>query len=198
MSVPNPILLRNAGYAAYIAAAVQLVSALSLWLFFGGAGDIFGPVNDLLVAIAMALLVLPVLGLRALIGRTVGPWFAVVSALALGGLAVAAVGQLLLVAGVISLEMSFVTGTAGILPILAWMVGVGVAARRSDALPDRLAPVTVAVLLLAVALAIGSMILPATGVIVLSGLFVVALAGWLMLVGWSCLAAVRSTTAVLA
>jgi hypothetical protein len=197
MSVPNPILLRNAGYAAYLAAAVQLVSALSLWLFFGGAGEIFGPVNDLLVAIAMALLVLPVLGLRALIGRTVGPWFAVVSTLALGGLAVAAVGQLLLVAGVISLEMSFVTGTAGVLPILAWMVGVGVAARRSDALPDRLAPVTVAVLL-AVALSIGSMILPAAGVIVLSGLLVVALAGWLMLVGSSCLAAVRSTAAVLA
>ena len=198
MSVPNPILLRRAGYAAYLAAAVQLVSALALLLFFGGAGEIFGPVNDLLVAIAMALLVLPVLGLRALTGRTVGPWFAVLSTLALGGLAVAAVGQLLLVAGVISLEMSFVTGTAGILPILAWMVGVGTAARRSDALPDRLAPVTVAVLLLAVALSIGSMVLPAAGVTVLSGLFVVALAGWLMLVGSSCLAAARSTAAVLA
>ena len=93
-------LLRAAGYAAFSIIPVLIASGIAFWLFLNGAGAIFGPINDVLTVISLALLALPVLGIRSIAATDVGPWFDVVTVLALVGIAVGAVGQLLLVLGV--------------------------------------------------------------------------------------------------
>jgi hypothetical protein len=182
-------LLRAAGYAAFLTIPLLTASGIALWLFFGGAGAIFGPINDLLVAICLGLMALPVLALRMIAGGQAGPWFEVVTGLALAGLALAAIGQVLLVAGVISLESSFVTGGLGILPVLGWTVAVAILALRVGALPDQLGWASVALLAMIVVAAVGSAVLPPTGIVVVSVALLAVLAGWLAIIAWTCLAA---------
>ena len=135
MMIATTDLHRAAGYSALAAMASLLVAGVTIALFFGGAGAVFGPINDVFTSLTLILLILPVLAIRALVGGAGGPSFELVSLLALAGIALAAVGQLLLVAGVISLESSFVTGGVGILPVLAWAIALAVLAFGAHALP---------------------------------------------------------------
>jgi len=82
-------------------------------------GELYGPLNDFFVAVTLALLVPPAIALLRISGTGV-VWFRVVTWLAVAGIALAATGQLLLTAKAISLETSFVTGSIGILPVIAW------------------------------------------------------------------------------
>ena len=113
-------LIRAAGYSAYAAIATLIVAAVTIVLFFGGAGQFWGPVNDVFVSLTTLLLILPVLAILLLAGDHAGWWFSALSWLAIAGLLLVAVGQLLLVVGVISLNASFLTGGIGITPFLVW------------------------------------------------------------------------------
>ncbi|MEX1156804.1 MAG: hypothetical protein WED12_06505 [Chloroflexota bacterium] len=113
-------LIRAAGYSAYAAIATLVVAAVTIGLFFGGAGQFWGPVNDVFVSLTTLLLILPVLAILLLAGDHAGWWFSALSWLAIAGLLLVAVGQLLLVVGVISLNASFLTGGIGISPFLLW------------------------------------------------------------------------------
>ncbi|MBM3949571.1 MAG: hypothetical protein FJ312_10140 [SAR202 cluster bacterium] len=88
-------------------------------LFFGGKGDRYGPLNEFFSATTPVLLILLAIWIYAIARRETGPWFDIVTWLAVGGMAVAATGQFLLIMGGISLGTSFMTGGAGILPVFA-------------------------------------------------------------------------------
>src|SRR3990172_3837418 len=113
-------LVRAAGYSTYAAIATLIVAAITIVLFFGGAGQFWGPVNDVFVSLPTLLLILPVLAILLLAGDHAGWWFSALSWLAIAGLLLVAVGQLLLVVGVISLNASFLTGGIGLTPFLVW------------------------------------------------------------------------------
>jgi hypothetical protein len=183
-------LLRAGGYAAFLVIPVVIAAGIAFWLFLNGAGEIFGPINDLFVALALALLVLPVLAIRSILVPQAGPWFDVLSWLSVAGLVLAAVGQILLVIGVIPLEGSFVTGGLGIVPVLAWALGLGVLAGRVDALPDELGWVTVLLFGMIVVVTLGSAMLPGPAVALVSAGMLVSLGGWLVMVALTCLGAV--------
>lgn len=182
-------LLRAAGYAAFLIIPLLIASGIALWLFFAGAGAVFGPINDLLTAACLGLLALPVLALRSIAGPQVGSWFDIVSALALVGLALAAIGQVLLVIGVISLQASFVTGGLGIVPVLVWGIALAIVALWVGALPEQIGLATVALLVAVVIAAVGSAVLPGAGTVVVSAALLAVLVGWLASIGWTCLSA---------
>ncbi len=191
MPESSATLLRAGGYAAFSIIPLLIASGIAFWLFLNGAGAIFGPINDLLVAVSLALLALPVLAhpldrrpaRRAVVRRRQ-------RCSRSSGIAVAAVGQVLLVLGVIPLEASFVTGGLGILPVLVWALAVGIIAGRIDALPDQLGWVTA-----------GALrhdrrrrrsdrpSCPDRRSPSCRSALLVTLAGWLVVIGWTCLAA---------
>jgi hypothetical protein len=129
--VSSDRLARAGGIGAVLAIPVLLVSVITLALFFGGAGAVFGPLNDLTVAMDAILLLPAVVALaehvsdeRRQRGLPTARWFVWLSGLAVAGFVLIAVGQVLLVLVVISLEGSFLTGGVGVLPVLAWLVGI--------------------------------------------------------------------------
>ncbi|MEO6059163.1 MAG: hypothetical protein ABIQ05_04220, partial [Candidatus Limnocylindria bacterium] len=79
-------LVRAAGYSAYAAIATLIVAAVTIALFLGGAGQFWGPVNDVFVSLTTLLLILPVLGILLLAGDQAGWWFSILSWLAIAGL----------------------------------------------------------------------------------------------------------------
>lgn len=117
-------LVAAAPTSAYLAVITLVLSGVALTLFFGGVHYVFGPINDVLVAATLFLLIPPALALRQVTDDRAGAWFTVVTWLAIAGMVEAAAGQLLLVAGVIDLQTSFVTGGIGIVPVLVWIGAV--------------------------------------------------------------------------
>lgn len=176
---------RAAGYAASAAMVSLLLAGITIALFFGGAGGGFGPANDLFTAMTLLLLALPVIAIRAIVGDTAGPLFGVISLLALVGLVVGAVGQVLLVVGVIDLESSFVTGGLGILPVLVWAVALAIVSLRTEALPDLLGWATAAALLMAAVTTVVASALSGPVVLVVSGTLFLALEAWLGAMAWT-------------
>lgn len=118
---PTAGMLMTGAWATQLSVVTLVLSGVALVLFFGGAGFIFGPINDIFVAITLFLLMPGVYIVRWLAKGRVGPWFDILSWLALAGMLLAAIGQLLLVVGVIDLQTSFVTGGVGILALLVWI-----------------------------------------------------------------------------
>lgn len=112
--------------SALAAIGALLIAGVTIALFFGGAGDFWGPVNDLFTALALLLLVPVMLAVLRLAPDDIGPWFAIITYLAIAGVLVGAAGQIVLVLGGISLQASFVTGGIGLMPILAWAIGFAV------------------------------------------------------------------------
>ncbi len=161
------------------AAAAIMISAAALVLFFGGAGSFWGPVNDVFVACFLLLLLPTVVAVWRLSPDDIGPWFGILSAAAMAGILVAAIGQLLLVAGVISLDASYVTGGVGILPVLAWMVGLAVLVFAREMLGVEVGWSLIATLMLAGLLALSALALPTPATAVLAVLLTAALVAWL-------------------
>jgi hypothetical protein len=115
---------RLAGAAAGIAVLTLVISGIALALFFGGAGAVWGPINDLFVAITVLLLIPAMVALMRLAPAEVGAWFTLISFLAIAGAVAVATVQLLLVVGVIDLQASFLFGGISILPVIAWGVAM--------------------------------------------------------------------------
>ena len=139
-------LFRLAGLAAWLALAAFVISAIALALFFGGAGQVFGPINDAFIAIALVALVPAVLAVDRLARAELAPWVRVLSIAAIVGIVIAACGQMLLIVGGITLDQSYVTGGVGILPVLAWIVLVAMLGLGPHVLPAEVGWLAVAVM----------------------------------------------------
>lgn len=179
-------LLRMAGYGALAAIATLVVSGVALAIFFSDTGGlaVFGPLNDVFTALTILLLVPAVLAVRRLAAGRAGAWFGVLSVAAIGGMALAAGGLVLLVVGVIDLQGSFITGGVGILPFLVWVVAVAYLALRGRVLSRAVgwwAAAVVAVTILAIAAA--PFMTMAMLSFTLAPMLFIALAGWLVALG---------------
>ncbi len=168
-----------AAWSTLAAIGALVVSAIALALFFGGAGAYWGPVNDLFVALFLLLLLPAVVAMWRLSPDDIGPWFGLLGVAAMAGIVVAAVGQLLLVAGVIELRTSFVTGGIGVAPVLLWMVGLAVLVFTRDIAGVEVGWTLVAALALAALAAVSAAVLPDAATTVFAVLLVVALVAWL-------------------
>lgn len=176
-------LVRAAGYSAYAAIATLVVAAVTIALFFGGAGQFWGPVNDVFVSLTTLLLILPVVAVLLLAGDEAGWWFTAVSWLAIAGLLLVAVGQLLLVTGMISLNASFLTGGVGIAPFVLWALAT-IWTAWTFGTPSMMVGFLLAGVLVMSALTTAvSVALPGTATGVVSGVLVLALCAWLAALG---------------
>ena len=187
MAIDEQTLLRTAGLSLLIAIVALIVSGITIALFFGGAGDFWGPVNDVAVAVTLVALVLPVVAVDHLATTSVGVWLRILSVVAIAGIALAAVGQVLLVARVISLETSFVTGGLGIVPVFAWLIGVAILALGQGILPAPVGWLAVGILVLSVSLAVIASIAMGPAVVVVSVALLAVLAAWLASLGMTLL-----------
>jgi hypothetical protein len=153
--------LGNVAAASALAAiGALLVAGITIALFFGGAGDYWGPVNDVFSALALLLLVPVMLAVLRLAPDDIGPWFALITYAAIAGALLGAAGQVILVLGGISLQASFVTGGIGLMPILAWGIGLAVLVFSRDMLSVVVGWLLVGVLLSAVLLTVVSQFAP--------------------------------------
>src|SRR5207253_5181620 len=125
---------RLANTSLWVAIVALVLSGIALALFFGGAGEFWGPVNDALLVVTVIALVPAVLAVARAAGD-VGGWVGIVSGAAILGLVLIAVGQTLLIVGVLSLDGSYVTGGIGVIPVIAWIVAVAVLALGANVLP---------------------------------------------------------------
>ncbi len=139
-------LYRLAGLSTWVALVALVLSGIALALFFGGAGEFWGPVNDALIVVTAIALFPAVFAVARLAGDRGAPWVSILSIAAIAGLALIAVGQTLLIVGRLSLEGSFVTGGIGVVPFLAWIVLVAVLGIGLGVLPARTGWLAAAVL----------------------------------------------------
>jgi hypothetical protein len=112
-------------------------------------------------------------------GDTGGPWVRIVSILAIAGLVLMAVGQLLLVVGRLTLEGSYVTGGIGVIPFLAWVVLTVVLSLASGVLPDRVGWLAIASLVSMVVLAVTATVGFWTGVWVDGLVLLILFGAWM-------------------
>jgi hypothetical protein len=134
----NADLYRLASLSTWMALVALVLSAIALALFFGGAGEFWGPVNDALIVVTAIALIPTVAAVARMAGDRGAPWVAIVSVAAIAGLVVMTVGQTLLILGRLSLDGSYVTGGIGIVPFIAWVVLVAVLGLGLDVLPSRI------------------------------------------------------------
>ena len=179
----SPIAPRSASLSAWLAIPSLLLSALFLVLFFGGKGAGYGSLNDLFVAVVAVLLALPARALVAAVGDAAGRWFDIVSWFAVAGLLLIAVGQLLLIARVISLGGSFTTGGLGILPVLVWLVAQVVVALRTGRPSRALGWAGVAVLATSVLASVAPALRSDAATWATTVLLLVSLVAWLWVLG---------------
>lgn len=178
------ITLRTAGYATYAAVVTLVLSGIALALFFGGAGAFWGPVNDVLVAVSLFLLIPAVLAVRDLArNERVATWFEALTYLALAGMVLAAIGQLLLVVRVIDLQTSFVTGGLGILPFLAWVGALSFLALGGGLVSRTVGLWGAAFVILCIVTVIAIPVLPQTLLYSMGVPLLVTLVGWLIALG---------------
>lgn len=182
-TVTNP---RTAAAAASTAVVLFVVALIALALFFGGAGAFFGPINDVTIALSLALTI-PAIAVVVQRTRPVsGSWFAGLGVLAVAGIVLAAAGQLLLVAGVVPLATTFITFGLGALPYVAWILAHGILARRRGIPSPRVGSWALAfIALVVIALALGPFLPVSAAVltILLGGPVTVAYVGWLAALG---------------
>jgi len=175
--------LRLAGYSAFGAVGALVISGIALALFFGGAGDFWGPINDVFITLNALLLIPPALVLSLVVRDQAGDWFRIASVVGVAGLLVIGVGQLLLVIGVITLQGSFVSGGIGLVPLLGWMVALAVVSLGSHALSASIGWSVVATLALALGTTAAYMLAPGALTWILSGGMALAIAWWMASLG---------------
>jgi hypothetical protein len=184
-----------AGPSTWLALVALVLSGIALALFFAGAGAYWGPVNDVLIVVAVLALIPAVQTVDRLAGNHGAPWTRIITIAALAGIVLMATGQSLLVAGRLSLDGSYVTGGIGVIPFLAWIALVAVLSLSSGVLPAAVGWLAVASLA-----AIGAMAVIATftmgPLLWVSGIaVVVALGAWLAALASSLGAVATSATA---
>jgi hypothetical protein len=172
-------LYRLAGLSGWIALVALVLSGIALGLFFGGAGEFWGPINDALIVVTAIGLILPVLAVDRLAGDHGTPWVAIVTIAAVAGLVLIAVGQTLLIVGRLSLDGSYVTGGIGIVPVLAWIVLVAVLSLASGVMPSTVGWLAVATLAAIVVVSIVAVVTRGPALGVASVAMLIAVSAWL-------------------
>lgn len=172
-----------AGASALLAVPVLLLAGVFLALFFGGRGERFGALNDLFTAIGLLLLAAPAVAVYVVARDATGGWFFILTITAVAGMALAAIGQVLLVLRVIDLQTSFVTGGIGILPVLAWVGATVWLALSGHLLPAAVGWFGAATLASAALLTVASVVRLSSAVWPLSVVLLAALGGWLIALG---------------
>jgi hypothetical protein len=143
-------LYRAAGASGVVALIALVIAGITIALFFGGAGAFWGPVNDMFIVVTVLALILPMLAVDRLAAESGVGWLRPVTIAGIAGAVLIAVGQTLLVIGVIDLRSSFVTGGVGFIPIVVWLVALVVLAFGSHAIPQPIGSAALAVLALIV------------------------------------------------
>lgn len=140
-------LYRLATWSTWLSLVALVISGVALMIFFAGPGEPFGSINDAFVAIALIALVPAILAVDRLAGDGLSPWVRIVTIGAVAGIVLAAVGNVLLILRVITLQDSFITGGLGILPVLAWLILVALLSIGIGILPIGVGWLAIAVLL---------------------------------------------------
>jgi hypothetical protein len=179
-----------AGGAALAAIGSLLISAVTIALFFGGAGDFWGPINDIFVSVTLILLIPIIIAVLRLSPDDIGPWFAFVCGAAIGGALLGAIGQVLLVVGIIDLQASFVTGGIGVTPIVLWGVALAHLVLTRDMLSVVVGWTLLAILVSVLAVIVASLVAPGGVTAALSVVMLAALVAWLALLSTELRAAV--------
>jgi hypothetical protein len=148
--LPDTDLYRAAGASTIVAIIALVAAGIALALFFGGAGAVWGPVNDLFVVMTAIALIVPMLAVDRLAADQGVGWMRIVTIVAILGALLIAVGQTLLVLGVIDLLTSFVTCGLGFIPVVVWLVALVVLTFASGSLPAPIGWAAVGVLALIV------------------------------------------------
>jgi len=141
-------LYRISSWASWVALVALVIAAVTITLFFAGAGAFWGPLNDVFDVVVLVALVFPVLAIDRLAGPAAQPWLKIVTVAAIAGLILAAAGEALLVIGVIDL---YVTGGVGIIPFLAWLIALAIITLGRGILPPSIGWLAVGFFVLSVA-----------------------------------------------
>lgn len=174
---------RTASASLRAALITLTLSVIAISLYFGGGGDFWGPLNDILVAATVLLLLPAIMAVRQLSSERTGAWLTVLTFAACGGVFIMAAGQLALVVGLIALETSFVTGSIGVLMATAWLAATAVLALRTRTLGTSVGwwalAFVVAVIITAVAMPLLEADTP-TMSLLFGGPLLIALVGWML------------------
>jgi len=121
-----------AGTSVYVALGLLVLGAVALTAYFGSTNvtDPLGPISDVLFVGVVIFLAPPVLAVRSVVGGRAGRRFELISWVAIAGLAISGGGQVLLLAGLIPLEVSFITFGGGLALFLLWGLALWVPAVR--------------------------------------------------------------------
>lgn len=192
-------LYRLASLSSWIALVALVLSGIVLALFFGGAGEFWGPVNDAFIVVTAIGLILPVVAVSRLAADQGAPWVTIVTIVALAGLVLIAVGQALLIVGRLSLDGSYVTGGIGIVPVLAWIVLVAILSLGSGVLPSTVGWLAVATLAAIVIVSIVAAVTRGPILGVVSVALLITVSAWLAsLASWLGASATTAATAATA
>jgi hypothetical protein len=172
-------LYRLAGLSSWVALVALVLSGIALALFFGGAGDFWGPVNDALIVVTAIALLPAVVAVARLAGDRGAPWVVILTVATNAGLILIAVGQALLIVGRLSLEGSFVTGGIGVVPVIAWIVLIAVLGLGAGILPSSTGWLAVAALAGIVAASVLGALTQGPWLWVAGVALLVALSAWL-------------------
>lgn len=173
----TPTLYRLAGWASVLAIVTLILSAIALAIFFS-IGEPWGSINDVLTAVTVLLLILPMLSVDRLAGPSAS-WLRPVTIVAIAGAVLIAAGQLLLVARVIGLNDSYVTGGVGVLPILVWLVALVVLGLGTHAIAPIIGWTALAALAMVVVSSLIATVTLGPALWVATIVLVVAMAGWM-------------------
>jgi len=172
-------LYRLASWSTVWSAIALVISGVALAIFFAGPGEPFGSINDAFISLSLVALIPAVLAVDRLAGDQLSPWVRVVTIAAIAGIALASIGQLLLIVRVITLEDSYITGGLGILPVLAWFVLVAILSLSAGVLPAQVGWLAIASLALVVALAVVASITMGPVLWLAAVALLIALTAWL-------------------
>ena len=126
---------------------------------------------------------MPALAIDRIVEGFVGGWFNLVTAAAVAGIALAALGQLLLVVRVMPLGASFVTGGLGVMPVMVWVAAQGYIGLRHGIPTTSLGVLATAVLAISLLLTGSSIVRGRLSRFVTANLLVATLAAYLTCLG---------------
>lgn len=167
------------GISALAAVPTLILAGVTLALFFNGKGDWLGSANDLLSALALLLLIMPVWVFYRLYQGQTGGWLLYSTVAAFVGIGLASAGQVFLVIRIIGLNASFVTGGIGIIPIILWAIAFLLLTLQHGPLPSSLGWLLVAVLILSAISTLASSVHWQGATWAFSALLVAMLCTWL-------------------
>ena len=179
MMMSDADLYRLASWSTWVSLVALVISGVALVIFFAGPGEPFGSINDAFIAIALIALVPAILAVDRLAGDHYSPLVRIVTIAAIAGVALAAVGQVLLILRVITLEDSYITGGLGILPVLAWFALVAILSLGAHLLPADVGWLAVVVLLAIVATSVVATVTMGPVLWITGVALVVAITAWL-------------------